>query len=503
MKDNRKIGAILRTGLFALVLCLSAGAQAAPLLLPLAKDAATDAAEPGNALYALNKETAAQLWQSGSFSVTLPVNGREVEFQQTERLIRAGNLTWRGVDASGQLSALLTLGPDHVYGQVFGPFGAVAIAPEGSQVRVRQLDPAQETPLQDDALLPPPVSSSASVPASAAAAVEDGSRIDVMVLYTNGLAAAHPGSQINTLIQNVIDQSNLVFSNSAVSTQFNLVHAAMVTYPDDSAGGMNEALKDLTDNLGVFSGVEALRTTYGADQVVLLRRYVDEGCGLAWVLHSSSPDYAYAVVHVGNKTDSSGYYCADTTYVHEIGHNLGCAHDRANAGSAGRFDYSYGYQSPSATFRTVMAYDCPGGCPRVLYFSNPDLQYSGEALGVSYTASNSADNARTINQTRVEMANYRTAAVTTWTVTPSAGAGGSISPDTPQTVAHGATASFTVTPFSGWRISSVSGCGGTRSGGSYTTGPVTADCAVTASFAEESGAHGKGFLPVYKLLLNK
>lgn len=502
MKKTGTMSSLLRACMFALILSLAAGAQAAPLLLAADEDAA--AAGPDSVLYALNMETAAQLWQGGAFSLTLPVNGRDVEFQQTERLVRAENLTWRGVDASGELTALLTLGADHVYGQIFSASGVVAITQEGAgstgRVRVKPLDPAQETALQHDTLLPPPAAS-VSAPASAAAAAEDGSRIDVMVLYTNGLAAAYPGSQISTLIQNLIDQSNLVFGNSAVSTQFNLVHAAMVTYPDDSAGGMSEALEAVTNNTGVFAGIENLRTAYGADQVVLLRRYVDEGCGLAWVLQGASPSYAYAVVHVGNKTNGSGYYCSDLTYLHEIGHNLGCAHDRANAGSGGRYDYSYGYQSPVESFRTVMAYDCPGGCPRVPYFSNPNLSYNGEALGVSYTAANGADNARTINQTRVEMANYRTAVTPSWTVTPSAGVGGSISPNTPQTLAHGGTISFTVTPFIGWRISSVSGCGGTFSSGSYTTGPVTANCAVTAKFAQEG--RRRFFMPLYKLLLNK
>ena len=72
-------------------------------------------------------------------------------------------------------------------------------------------------------------------------------------------------------------------SNSNINTRFNLVHSEEVNYPDDSLNGMDEALYDLTDNTGVFDNVEDLRTEYGADQVTLLRRFVDEGCGLAWL----------------------------------------------------------------------------------------------------------------------------------------------------------------------------------------------------------------------------
>ncbi len=74
----------------------------------------------------------------------------------------------------------------------------------------------------------------------------------------------------------------------------------------------------------------------------------------------------------------------------------------------------------------------------------------------------------------------------TWTVTPSAGSNGSISPNAPQTVDNGATTSFTLTPAAGFAIASVTGCGGSLVGNVYTTGAITADCAVTATFAKRS-----------------
>jgi hypothetical protein len=82
-------------------------------------------------------------------------------------------------------------------------------------------------------------------------------------------------------------------------------------------------------------------------------------------------------------------------------------------------------------------------------------------------------------------------------VTPSAGSNGSISPNAPQTVDNGATTSFTLTPAAGFAIDSATGCGGSLVGNMYTTGTITADCAVTATFAKAiykvtpvAGAHG-------------
>ncbi|WP_020648031.1 DUF1566 domain-containing protein [Solimonas variicoloris] len=73
----------------------------------------------------------------------------------------------------------------------------------------------------------------------------------------------------------------------------------------------------------------------------------------------------------------------------------------------------------------------------------------------------------------------------TYTVTGTSGAGGQIAPAT-QTVADRAHATLTVTPDSGYHIDAVSGCGGLLDGNTYTTGEITADCTVTASFAADA-----------------
>ena len=73
------------------------------------------------------------------------------------------------------------------------------------------------------------------------------------------------------------------------------------------------------------------------------------------------------------------------------------------------------------------------------------------------------------------------------TVTPSVtGGNGAISPSTPQSIADGATIAFTLTPVADYHL--VTPIGGTCAAGSlagnvYTTGAITADCTVVASFA--------------------
>lgn len=71
---------------------------------------------------------------------------------------------------------------------------------------------------------------------------------------------------------------------------------------------------------------------------------------------------------------------------------------------------------------------------------------------------------------------------TTYQVSSTAGTGGSISPGS-ATVNAGGTTTFTVAANAGYVIGSVTGCSGTLSGNTYTTGAISANCTVSASFA--------------------
>jgi hypothetical protein len=72
--------------------------------------------------------------------------------------------------------------------------------------------------------------------------------------------------------------------------------------------------------------------------------------------------------------------------------------------------------------------------------------------------------------------------VTSYQVGTTPGTGGTLSPAT-AAVNAGGTTTLTVTANTGYVIGTVTGCGGTLSGNTYTTGTISANCAVTASFA--------------------
>lgn len=70
---------------------------------------------------------------------------------------------------------------------------------------------------------------------------------------------------------------------------------------------------------------------------------------------------------------------------------------------------------------------------------------------------------------------------TSFTVSASAGNGGNIAPNS-RSVLSEQTTTFTLTANEGFAIGTVTGCGGILSGNVYTTGAITGNCSVTASF---------------------
>lgn len=264
--------------------------------------------------------------------------------------------------------------------------------------------------------------------------------IDLMIVYTTAFTTRHgAGAGVTTRLNNLVAQANDSYLRSEVGITLRLVRAEETAYTNSNNNQI--ALTDITNGNGVFGSTPSARNTYGADLVALVRPYDDaahNGCGLAWIggyqQTSLLSQYGYAVISEGSDVGGSGVFCLDKSFQHELGHNMGLMHDRAqvvleNNGGAltyGATSYAFGYVIPgsSPTVGDIMSYPVRS----VNCFSSPNVYRqgpgsnlsggpcnvtptTGDVLGVAAAnAESSADAASALNFTRKSVAAFRAAA---------------------------------------------------------------------------------------------
>ena len=365
------------------------------------------------------------------------------------------------IDGSPLGSMTLVVNGDVVVGAVRVPGAAYAIRSVGSGVHaVRQLDPAALLPRQNDVLrLPAPPPEPALVqpvslplplaagPAADLLPAEDGSRIDVLVVYTPAARDAEGGhDEIEALIDLYVAETNQAYANSGVIQRLNLVLASMVDYEEARPeGGLLAGSVDLNRLVrpedGYLDEIHDLRDRYAADIVTLVGHYTDGTGGIAasWCEgHAPSKGCAPEAWMAFNLVD---HEVSSTTFAHELGHTMGLNHDRYAATRCPQCSvppeqdlakwephpYAFGYVNQraieelgapeSSRWFTIMAYpsqcnDAGIRCSEVLRFSNPDLSWNGDPMGVpghepSSSLTGPADARRTLNETRRIVANFR------------------------------------------------------------------------------------------------
>jgi peptidyl-Asp metalloendopeptidase len=230
---------------------------------------------------------------------------------------------------------------------------------------------------------------------------------DLLVVYTQkAVDRAGSTATLESRILNAVAAANAAYLNSDVGIRLNVVGMVRTNYVE--TGDMSVTLSRLRGTTdGYMDEVHSIRNQLGADLVAMISE--DGGyCGIAYVMSSPSSGFASAAFSV----TAQGCF-SNQTFAHEIGHNQGNAHDRKNGGSSA-YAYSFGYRtcdniapSNGQSFRTVMAYSCSGS--RLNYFSNPRVNYNGAPMGVAYESdpANSADNARSMNNTAPITAAFR------------------------------------------------------------------------------------------------
>lgn len=412
-----------------------AASAAAPLLeRPQSALGAPAKLPAGHSVVRFNREQALQLHSGQEMSLGLP-NGKAytVVF---DRLLHhdSGSVTWIGhlKGFGDDYRVVITTGSDaSLHGSIATPGGRFLLRGHNGEAVLTDTKAAgMAVPLPHRGDAKPPArrlrrdsaadtavtgSSTGGAPAAAPAQAEGSSVVDLMVLYTPEMLTRYGSdAAVRSRIDYLTAMANQAYIDSGIAISLRLVYAAKVGFSAaidlDTALDAISASDNPADGLAsdpAFANVATLRRTYGADVVTLLRPFdtrVDpDTCGLGWIGGylgtniANDATWAYSVVNDGDDSSGTPYYCPDTTMVHEIGHNMGAAHDPAHASGMGAYSYAYGH-GVWGVFGTVMSYIDPG----IAKFSNPAVTCNGRPCGISGLR----DNARALNNTRATVAAF-------------------------------------------------------------------------------------------------
>jgi hypothetical protein len=218
--------------------------------------------------------------------------------------------------------------------------------------------------------------------------------IDVLVVVTNramcesaGLSANCPNTDGNRqpMVQRlnlVQEQTNAGFRDSGVSGVAIRIVEMRVLNEGFDGGPDGFTLDWLASN----TEIESWRAAAGADLVSLI---TGRGtyCGIA---------------RLRSPWSVTAYNCfGGYSFTHELAHNIGCNHNREDAGANHPFAYGKRW---AGNWRTVLSYACPEegqDCPRIPFFSNDQFQYLGLSMGDSAT-----DNARMVVENAEAVSNF-------------------------------------------------------------------------------------------------
>ncbi len=314
--------------------------------------------------------------------------------------------SWIGhIAGMAQSKVILVVGDELIKGSVTMPDAFYKISHIGNDTHVIYEIDQTRFPPESDSI---PVNSEKKAIAFDAISADSASTIDVMFFYTTAAKNDAGGKEsIQAEIIEALQDTNEGYLDSGVSHSIELIPFENYTpeiVDDESNFDWVDTLVGLRRPVDAYADhVHTLRDQHSADIVVLIVEGDNLSCGASYYMANLSSAFeAYAFSVVSRR-------CATIRHSlgHELGHVMGSQHDHATAeknDEVGVFDYSYGYQAPDQSFRTIMAYDCPDGCTRVNYWSNPDSEaYYGEPMGET----NVADNTRSLNDTAYTVANFR------------------------------------------------------------------------------------------------
>ncbi|HYE96217.1 MAG TPA: M12 family metallo-peptidase [Rubricoccaceae bacterium] len=320
-----------------------------------------------------------------------------VAVRERVRRHHPGHLAWDGTFGTAGGSALFTVVDGHVVGRFVYEGRTYVLEPTAAGASLLYELNEAALPETDDAI---PVGGPPWTPPDLPEGMRVPQNFDILVVYTTAVATAL-GAGAPAYMQQAVDLFETAMANVGLPHTARLVYSSPVAYTEAGSSSTDlSRLRNTSD--GIMDIVHTWRNTYGADLVALINNSTDV-CGVAYLMDPLNPGFHTSAFSVSTRS------CAisNITFPHELGHNFGARHDRFVDNSNTPFTYSHGLAGPSSVpaerFRTVLAYNdaCTSqgqSCPRIPYYSDPDVLYQGRPIGDATLADNShhMDNAAPI-----------------------------------------------------------------------------------------------------------